>query len=241
MSIQYHKEERIVRYIIKTIIICILLVFSSTNTLASSNSKVLELSNLPNNQLYENPTFDQKKFETGGFTVFSTAKQLGITHYYQSDERWKDDYLGISTTLKVGPYGCAMTSFTMLRNYMKSGIYTPKQVNAALGWRASDCSGMCWKDAGTYYGLSLQYSRMLSRDDVIKNSKYAVNNNLPYIVGMSNGSLYHFVLASGFDATNASRIEDTIIYINDPLTRDYSTLQEYEANGWSLVQGVLYN
>lgn len=159
-----------------------------------------------------------------------------INRLAQMDSRWKDVQICPSGGT-IGNSGCALTSFTMARNYLSDANDTPATVAGALGSFACPFN---WKEAPKLYGYTTIVGE--SNDNGI-DSDTAISliagtidvYDIPVIVGFikSNGDT-HFVLAYGYMSSGD-------IYIKDPASQNYGSLSRYLDEGCSIHRIYAYS
>lgn len=136
----------------------------------------------------------------------------GIVRLLQKDERWKDVIMQ-SEGLTIGDAGCALTSFTMVSNWLSNTNLTPADVNTRMGNYAC---GFNWAKASEIFGYTLTVS---NRNDAgISDGADIILGAIDYyqkpvIVGMrTSGGAKHFVVAYGYTGSGDIIISDPANY-----------------------------
>lgn len=164
---------------------------------------------------------------------YATTRNLFITNLYQND------YSNVmqSCGLTIASAGCALTSFTMVANYLNGTNYTPAQVNSKLG---SNACPLYWDAAASAYNIKKVANKTSGLTTSYVNSELVtqINNSVPVIVGMrlANGSS-HYVVVKGYSISGST----TTFNIADP--NKYSgktTLNAYLSSGATVTQLVIY-
>lgn len=173
-----------------------------------------------------------RRFDDRGFAL------TGIVRLLQSDPRWAN-VLMQSEGLSIGEYGCALTSFTIVSNWLSNRSQTPAEVNTILG---NDACDMNWEGAANKFGYRLILNKIFSSSS-LADAKDLVMGSIDYyqkpvIVGMKNNASgeKHFVVAYGYN-------ENMDIIICDPA--DYNptrtTLSTYTDDGFHITKVLMYS
>ncbi|MBI9010611.1 MAG: C39 family peptidase [Clostridiales bacterium] len=176
-----------------------------------------------------------KKGESVGQTRAS-SRFFTPTKYFQNNQTWSDDYME-TAHLKIGPSGCALTSFAMLAS-MYGSTDDPGEVNTTMGDDACDFS---WDDSRDNYGFDAHHISWSTLSDTTAKSAIAgiLMEEGVCIVGMTYSGGTHYVLARGY-STNSSY--ETTIYIYDPAYQNnYTKLQDYFDEDYTVHRIVYYD
>jgi len=164
---------------------------------------------------------------------------LQVSHYFQNGQSWSSNYM-LPLKQTIGNSGCALTSFTMVENYLNNSNKNPGKINEELSGHTCP---MDWEYAGNYYNLKIHSKTIRQGDNPLDMT--SVNNlvvgslslGLPVILGMYNSSTTHFVTARGYWLNNNS----LIIMINDPnVNKNYTTLEQYLNAGYKVRTYIVY-
>ncbi len=150
---------------------------------------------------------------------------LDVPKYFQNGESWSNDAMQ-HCGKTIGHSGCALTSFTMLENYIKDDDLNPGEVNRKLGKLACP---LAFRQAGKKFGLSVRAHEFPHNISQVNNFVVGtIDSDLPAIIGLKKGDHTHFVTARGYWVNG-----DTILMINDPNRyNDYSSINPYLNNGF---------
>ncbi len=157
------------------------------------------------------------------------SAQLYIDKYYQ------ENYSDVMKTcgLKISTDGCALTSVTMVSNFLKYKNRNPSQVNSILG---NSACPLMWYQAATKLGMTVvEY-----RDKNITTSylssiiRTSIAASRPLIIGMklSNGKS-HYVVVTGYTSSGTYNI-------NDPSKYGKTTLNQYISQNATIKQVIVY-
>lgn len=167
----------------------------------------------------------------------ATSKFLSVTQWYQNSGSYKGDYMQ-TCWRTIDADGCTLTSFTMVSNYANGTNYNPGQVNSTLGNYACPFN---WSGASSVFGLThtliARDLNGLARSSVESWIYSQISNNHPVIVGLklSSGN-YHYVVAYGYADTSS----EYIFYIKNPSVKSKTTLNQYYADGASVIRLDIY-
>ena len=166
-------------------------------------------------------------------TTFST-KNLFINSLYQNSYT--------STIMQTCGYsiassGCALTSVTMVSNFLNNRALTPVNVNSLMGNYACP---FYWYEAESRLNIDVKLFKSSGLTTSYINSELytQLNNNVPVIIGMTlaNGSS-HYVVVKGYNYSGA-KYE---FYINDPNQNSgKTTLNAYLSSGATIKQLIVY-
>ena len=135
------------------------------------------------------------------YSLSTDINPLNVTHLSQVDSRWSSVMLGTTSgNPTIGKSGCALTSFTMVVNFLKGTSYTPTNVNTTMGYDAyaydsnGKAVGFMWSTAKTKFSLS--------DCDTSRTKKQAIQDiadGKPVIIGIykSDGNT-HFLVAVNY-------------------------------------------
>lgn len=148
---------------------------------------------------------------------------LSIGYLCQEDDNWKSvSMLGCKCVepCKIGPKGCKLTSFTMIKNYIKGTNDTPPDVNTK--YYNSTLSAVCYMSASRACSVySMQHSAYYGNDyeNFIVGS---LEQGRPVMLQLERGTnIYHYIVAYGWDETFNGDISI--------LTRDTSKFYDYNS------------
>lgn len=167
-------------------------------------------------------------------STYSSTKNLFITNLYQNGYT--------STTMQTCGYtiassGCALTSVTMVTNYLNGTSWTPVTVNTKMGNYACP---FYWYEAESRLNIDVKLLKSSGLTTSYVNSEIytQLNNNLPVIVGMTlaSGST-HYVVVKGYNYTGSTYT----FYISDPNRNSgKTTLNAYLTSGATINQLIVY-
>lgn len=130
---------------------------------------------------------------------------IKVTPLCQRDIRWKDIKLGNSRRLTLGSDGCAVTSATMVGNYLTGKQLTPADLNTALkaqGGYAKNSAGekvlIIWSVWAKIYGIKFIYRHTSYKNWLV--ASYVYLKNTPVIVSEyapKIGARLHFCVFIG--------------------------------------------
>jgi len=157
---------------------------------------------------------------------------LEVPHYYQNQQSWSNNTMQTCGST-IGKAGCALTSFTMVANYLGSND-NPGQVNTKLG---SYACPIYWYIAASKYGLT--YGPDFNEDPIeVSKGKTWILGELrkgnPVIVGYKKptGGL-HYVVCWGYGSFTSQGHLYEYYAIHDPT---YGSKEQYSLDGY-LNQG----
>lgn len=165
-------------------------------------------------------------------TTFST-KNLFINNLYQNNYNTIMQTCGYS----IASSGCALTSVTMVTNFLNYKSYTPVNVNSLMGNYACP---FYWYEAESRLNIDLKLLKSSGLTTSYVNSEIytQLNNNVPVIIGMTLASgSSHYVVVKGYNYTGNSYT----FYINDPNKNSgKTTLNAYLSSGATIKQLIVY-
>lgn len=172
-----------------------------------------------------------RRFDDRGFAL------TGIVRLLQSDPRWANVVMQ-SEGLPIGTHGCALTSFTIVSNWLSNRSQTPVDVNTILG---NDACGMKWYNAASKFGYRVILYKEFSSSS-LADAKDLVMGSIDYyqkpvIVGMATASGdSHYVVAYGYN-------ENMDIIICDPAEHSptRTTLSQYTNLNYYITQVIMYS
>lgn len=157
------------------------------------------------------------------------SKYLTISHYFQNGEVWSDDVMQ-TAGLTIGEAGCGVCSYAMiLTHYGKT--QNPRWANKTIGNAACP---FAYEAAGNANSLTV-YANKVPKDNntAINYIIASIDDAKPVMVYMTKGNYTHFVAAYGYNGTTVS-IKDS------ERSWNYSTLNTYINNGWTVKRLVSY-
>lgn len=165
---------------------------------------------------------------------YSTTKNLLINKYYQDD--YPNDIMQ-TCGLTIKAAGCALTSVTMVANYLNGTALTPTQVNKKLGTAACP---IYFGTAASKLGITLKMVKSSGLTSSYVNSELVaqLNKDIPVIVGIeyANGGT-HFFVVKGYVLNGSTYTFN----INDPAKAGgKTTLNAYLSAGAKITQLVVY-
>lgn len=195
---------------------------------------------------YENPNYEivaEKNIST-----YATSRNLVVDKIYQTTTANKSiTLLNCSSSYTIYSHGCALTSFTMVVNFLNGTSYTASNVNTVMkaAQAAAGHTGCSfyWYIAADQYDLEVVLLK--TNESGLSSSYYndvivtQLDNRLPVIVGLrySNGNT-HYVVVKGYQISGSTYT----FYINDPNSGNtYTTLNEFVSNGATIRQLVVYS
>lgn len=150
--------------------------------------------------------------------------EIPIKRWQQSGQSYSNDLMKVHNR-PIGTDGCALTSFTMIADYLRGLDYDPGQVNNIVGDYACPFN---YSLAGKRCSLELDLNDSVHTyttatlapivADSISNKKRHV------MIGMAKGNDTHFVVAYVYSGE--------LIYIKDPASYNYPILQDYTNQGY---------
>lgn len=166
---------------------------------------------------------------------YAATKTLFVDKYYQDD--YPNDIMQ-TCGLTIKAAGCALTSVTMVANFINGTALTPAQVNKKLGTAACP---IYFDVAASKLGITKRIAKSSGLTTSYLNSEIVtqLNNNVPVIIGMeySNGGT-HFVVVKGYSLSGSTYTFN----INDPAkVGGKTTLNAYLSAGAKITQLVVYD
>lgn len=162
---------------------------------------------------------------------------LNITRIEQTDKDWKNIVMQ-TAGLKIGGYGCALTSSTMIANYYGYN-YTPATFNTALGDNACEliynaAAKLMGKSKGVYL-ITADNISDYSLSEIKQTIIGAIDDKEPVLVMLKGGTYgSHFVVASGYTTGTTPTIQ-----IKDPMGK-WSTMESYLNEGYTVNSLMVY-
>ena len=160
------------------------------------------------------------------------AINLQVPHYYQNQQPWSNHIMQ-TCGLTIGSAGCALTSFTMVANYLGSND-NPGQANTKLG---NDACPFAWFSAATKFGIT--YDTDYNADPIPESGGKTwilgeLRKGNPVIVGYkkSTGDL-HYVVCWGYTCIMSQGHLYEYYAIHDPT---YGSKEQHSLDGY-LSQG----
>lgn len=224
----------------KKILLLLITVFLPLSSVyANDNSNYINGIVYPESEAYDDEKHENfvnseyrlmlEDYKTFSNNLARISSKLTIIHYLQDDPRWVNKQLGNCSSETIGSAGCALTSVTMVYNYLSGSQLTPLEMNnkimgsmCAMNWtKAADLLNITYAK-GVYSGLT--YDKLYN---VVKEN---VDLGYPVIVRVctsNNGT--HYVVANGYNSTGK------VIYMKDPSTNK-TELSSYLNNGWTLEE-----
>lgn len=170
----------------------------------------------------------------GQIAAYSSTKNLFVTSLYQNG------YTGTimqTCGYTIASSGCALTSVTMVSNFLNGTSLTPVNVNSKMGDYACP---FYWYEAESRLNIDVKLFKTSGLTTSYVNSEiYAqLNNNVPVIVGMTLASgSSHYVVVKGYNYTGSTYT----FYISDPNSNSgKTTLNQYLSSGASINQLIVY-
>lgn len=150
--------------------------------------------------------------------------EIPIKRWQQSGQSYSNDLMKVHNR-PIGTDGCALTSFTMIADYLRGLDYDPGQVNNIVGDYACPFT---YELAGKRYSLELDVE-VWTNQTVAQTAGYVADaistHQRPVMIGMAKGDNdTHFVVAYAYSGE--------LVYIKDPASYDYPTLQDYTNQGY---------
>ena len=213
------------------ICLCLLMTFgfkTETDTDSSGCTNCNEVAqSLADMGEYYDVEWHEEHFNTR--TPKRASAYLNITNYYQTD------YSDIMKTCNktIANSGCALTSVTMVSNYLTNKNRNPSQVNAILGNYACP---LYWYEAASRLGMSVVRYGSASYPSISSTMISYLNSGNPVIIEMELSSgIDHYVVVKGYNNNGSS----TIFYINDPSRNiNHTTLKQYLDDD-AVVTGII--
>ena len=227
MKVEIKKMKRMISVLLCILLICLCGFKGNTKDCSCQNCEIAQTGG----ETYVDINWHEENYYKSGRRA---TRNLYVDKYYQ------DDYQDVMSTcgLTIAEAGCALTSVTMVNNYLYGRSYTPSYINDVLG---SSACPLNWQDAASELGMRLvYYNSSISYSSLESNAPGYINSGNPVIVGLylSDGST-HYVVIKGY---NSSSYTGYTFYINDPSSyNDYSSLDEYLDDGATVFQMVVYD
>lgn len=171
-----------------------------------------------------------------------TVSISGIVRLEQSNPAWSnvemEDDMGNKAT--IGSQGCALTCFTMVKNFLDKTSMTPADINTILRTSAFPFN---WVDAASNFGFHFVLRLHQNWNDLTPIDTQTANlavigaideYSRPAIIGMakySNSGDTHFVVGYGYTSDG-----DIIIY--DPASQNNTLLSQYMNDGTRYIYRV---
>lgn len=235
----YMKIKKLVK--LCSMVMGMVLCFNSVTAYASAAEQAVKIDETYELDVYEDDSaYDEVNdylIQHGREVLENTKKRSsvtlsGIKRLVQSDPRWSSVVMQ-KCGKTIGGSGCALTSFTMVRNLLSGTNDTPADVNAKLGDAACPLN---WETAREKYGYKIltRVTHQISNEVARLHIVGAIDEySRPAIVGMS-GNGEHFVVANGYTS-------DGDIIICDPSARNYTRLSQYYNNGYYVDRIYVYS
>ena len=158
--------------------------------------------------------------------------EISIKRWQQSAQSYSNDLMQ-TQNVPIGTYGCTLTSFTMIANYLRGLDYDPGQVNRIV---ANYACPFYYEQAGSRCSLTLDLhdsSRTYTTAELAPIVADSISNKKrPVMIGMAKGSNTHYVVAYAYSGE--------LIYIKDPASYNYPTLQDYTNQGYIINRVYSY-
>ncbi len=157
--------------------------------------------------------------------------QISIKRWQQSGQSYSNDLMQVQN-VDIGTYGCMLTSFTMVADYLRNLDYDPGRVNKIITTAACPFQSVV---AGQRCSLSVDVNEFknVSVADTAAYVADGISQGLPVIIGMENSYTTHFVVAYAYSGE--------LVYIKDPASDNKATLQDYTNNGYWVNRILRYS
>lgn len=169
---------------------------------------------------------DYQKYCSGSSTNTSGTIKLNVPLYKQNDSRWKNVYIGTKT---IGAIGCTTTCIAMVYSYNTGKVVYPNEVMQKLRYSNND---LYWSSISNV-GLTSQAYNCSMSNSIMSTIYSKLKAGKPVIIGAStsSGDSQHWVVITGYTGSSTTSYSTSNFIVNDPGSRDYSTLQAFLANG----------
>lgn len=191
----------------------------------------------------ENPFDGSRSVLRASVTAQGWANS-GITRYYQTD--YTDLLCPLSNSeVTIASHGCVVTSFAMIAT--KYGInVTPLDVRTRINADAPGLENACdfpWFDVvlvSPFTSLNAQEITSTNWSTAYDNMEGAILANRPILAFLNGpGGLTHAVVVYGFEHYSDGG-EFHYIFNPDPRNDHQMSLEEYQADGWSINRLMVY-
>lgn len=174
---------------------------------------------------YIDPAYQNELQSKQNRTLYRTSTTLNVRLLNQNDSRWKDEALNGCSDETIGSAGCALTSMTMVYNYIKGKSKTPADINSEFV-----VCPMPWSNFATHYGFSRVACGNITNSEAYSTIKTYLDNSDPVVARLQKGTNNHYVVVYGYNSNGNT------LYLRDPDTRSgFTTLASAISAGWSIT------